>query len=58
MNIQKCMAQSTFINLHPNEYIQGLPYYAIAINLDRYMGSCNTLSDLSIKYVFQTKQKI
>ena len=41
------MAQPTHINLHPNEYIQGLWYYPFAVNLDRCFGSCNTLCDLS-----------
>ena len=44
---QQCMAQPTLINLHPNEYIEGLHCYPFAVNLDRCMGSCNTLSDLS-----------
>ena len=41
------MTQSTLINLHPNEYSQGLRYYLFAVNLDRCGGSCNTLDDLS-----------
>ena len=41
------MIQLTLINLHPNEYIQGLCYYPFAVNLDRCVGSCNTLDDLS-----------
>ena len=32
-------------------------YYPLGVNLDRYVGSCNTLNDLSNK-VFQIKQKI
>ena len=44
---QQCMTQPTLINLHPNEYTQGLRYYPFAINLDRSVGSCNTLDDLS-----------
>ena len=47
LNNQQCMAQPTHINLHPNEYIQGLWYYPFAVNLDRCFGSCNTLCDLS-----------
>ena len=35
------MTQCTLINLHPNEYSQGLRYYKFAVNLDRCMGSCN-----------------
>ena len=45
-NNQQCMTQLTLINLHPNEYIEWLRYYTFAVNLDRYMGSCNTLNDL------------
>ena len=54
---QKCMTQPTIINLHPNEYAQGLRYYPLAVNLDRWVGICNTLNQFS-KYVFQIKQKI
>ena len=45
-NNQQCMIQLTLINLHPNEYSEWLCYYTFAVNLDRYMGSCNTLNDL------------
>ena len=41
------MIQSTFINVHPNEYGQVLCYYLFTVNLDRCMGNCNTLNDLS-----------
>ena len=44
---QKCMTQSTYTNLHSNEYSQELLYYPFAFNLDRCVGSCNTLDDLS-----------
>ena len=40
------MTQPFHINLHPNKYIQGLRYYQFAVNLDKCIGSCNTLSDL------------
>ena len=43
---QKCMTQTTFINLHPNEYRQELHYYPFAVKLDRCVESCNTLNDL------------
>ena len=46
---QKCTTQPIIINLHPNEYTQGLLYYPFAINLDRCIGSCNTFNDLSNK---------
>ena len=29
-----------------NKYIHGLPYYPMAVNSDRCMGSCNTLNEL------------
>ena len=41
------MAQSTFINLHPNEYSQSLHCYPFAVNLGRCVGSYDTLNDLS-----------
>ena len=47
LNNQQCMTQPTLINLHPNEYIEGLRYYPCATDLDRCMGSCNTVNDLS-----------
>ena len=34
---QKCMTQPTLINLHPNEYSQGLHYYLLVVKLDRYV---------------------
>ena len=55
---QKYMTEPTFINLHPNEYTQELHYYPFAVKLNRYVGSCSTLSHLPNKYVFQTKGKI
>ena len=47
--------QPTLINLHPNEYIQGLRYYPCAVKLDRCIGSCNTLNDLSDKVYVSNK---
>ena len=47
MNNQQCMIQSTLVNLHPNELAQNLLYYPFAVDLDRCMGSCNTLNNLS-----------
>ena len=46
---QKCMLQPTLINLHPNEYKQEFHYYPFAVKLDRCVGSCSTLNDLSNK---------
>ena len=44
---QQCMDQRTVINLHPNGYSQGLRHYPLVVNLDRCVGSCKTLNDLS-----------
>ena len=52
---QKCVTQSTLIDLHPNEYSQKFHFYLFGFKLDRCIGSCNTHL---IKYVFQKKQKI
>ena len=46
---QQHITQPTLMNLHLNEYIEGLHYYPFIRNLDRSMGSCNTLNDLSNK---------
>ena len=46
---QKCQIQPTFINLHVNEYNQEYHYYPFGVKLDRCIGSCNTLYDLSDK---------
>ena len=46
---QKCQVQPTLINLHPNEYRQEFHCYPFAVKLDRCVGSCNTLNDLSNK---------
>ena len=46
LNNQQCLNQPTLINLNPNENTQGLRYYPFAVNLDRFMGSCNTLNYL------------
>ena len=44
---QKCMTQPALINLHSNEYTQEFHYYPFSVKLDRCIGSCNTLIDLS-----------
>ena len=41
------MTQPILINLRPNEYSQEFHYYPFAVKLDRCVGSCNTLNDLS-----------
>ena len=52
---QKWKIQPILINLHPNEYIQGLHYYPFAVNLDSYVRSCNTLNDLPNKICVPSK---
>ena len=52
---QKCMIQPNLNNLHPNEYSQEFHYYTFAVKLDRCVGSCNTLNDLSNKVCVPNK---
>ena len=52
---QKCEIRTTFINLHPNEYSQEFHHYPFAVKLDRCVGSCNTLNDLSDKVCVPNK---
>ena len=52
---QKFMTQPTLINLNPNEYSQELLYYSFEVNLDRCIGSYNTLNDLSSKVCIPNK---
>ena len=54
---QKCMTQPTLINLHPNEYSQELNNYSFLVNLDRCVGSCNTINDLSNKVCVPNKTR-
>ena len=55
LSSQKYMTQSTLINLHSNDYSQELHYYPLAVNLDRSIGSCNTLNDLYNKVCIPSK---
>ena len=52
---QKCMTLPTHINLHPNEYSKELHYYSFAVKLDRFVGSFNTLNELSINVCVPNK---
>ena len=52
---QTCEIQSTPINLHPNEYSQELHYYSFTVKLDKCVGSCSTLNDLSNKVLVSNK---
>ena len=47
LSSQKFEIQPALINFYPNEYNQGFHYCPITINLNRCLGSCNTLHDLS-----------
>ena len=52
---QKYEIQSTLINIHPNEYSQELHYHPFAVKLDKRVGSCSTLNDLSNKICVPNK---
>ena len=52
---QKCEIWPTLINLHLNEYSQEFHYHSFAVKLDRCVGSCNTLNDLSDKVCVPSK---
>ena len=52
---QKCMIQLTLTNLHPNEYSEEFHYYPFSVKLDRCIGSCNALNDLSNKVFVPNK---
>ena len=52
---QKCVTQPTLISLHSNEYSQEFHYYPSAVKLDRCVGSCKTLNDLSNKVCLLNK---
>ena len=47
LNDQQCITQTTLLNLHSNEFIQGFSYYPFVVNVNRCMGNYNTLNDLS-----------
>ena len=49
--------KTTFINLHPNEYNQEFQYYYFTVKLDKWVGSCNTLNDLSDKVCVPNKRE-
>ena len=43
------MTKPTLINFHPNGYNQEFHYYPFTVKLDRVVGICNILNDLSNK---------
>ena len=49
VNNQNCKIQPTLINLYPHEYSKELHHYPFAVRLDKCVGSCNNLNDLSHK---------
>ena len=51
------MIQPNLNNLHFNEYSQEFHYYPFAVKLDRVVGSCNTLNDLSIEVYIPNKRE-
>ena len=55
LSTQKCKIHPKFINLHPNEYSQEFHYYLFSVKLDRCVGSCNTINDLSNKACIPNK---
>ena len=52
---QKREIQYTLISLHSNERRQGFHCYPFVAKLDRFVGSCNTLNDLSNKVCIPNK---
>ena len=52
---QKCMTQPTLINLNSKEYRQEFHYYPFEVKLNRCVGSCITLNDLSNKVCVPNK---
>ena len=51
----KVQIQPTRINLHPKEHSQEFYCYPFMVKLDRCVGSCNTLNDLSNKVCIPNK---
>ena len=57
---QKCMIQSTLINLHPIECSLEFHYFSFGVKLDRCVGSCNNRNDFSsnlVKYMLHYMNK-
>ena len=49
------MIQPILIKLHPNECSQKFHYYPFSVKLNRYVGRCYTLNDLSNKVCVPNK---
>ena len=54
---QKCEIQPTLINLNPSECGQEFHYYPFCVKIDRCVGSCNTLNNLSNNVCIPNKTK-
>ena len=52
---QKWNIAPILITLHSNKYSQEFHYYPLSVKLDRYVGNCNTLIDLSNRVSIPTK---
>ena len=53
---KKCVLLSNHkCNLQPNDYSHQFHYYPFSVKLDRWVGSCNTLNDLSNKVCVRNK---
>ena len=52
---QKYDIKPTFISLHLNECSQEFHCYPLTVKLDKRVGSCNTLNDLSNKVCIPNK---
>ena len=55
--IKNARFKPTLIPLHPNECSQELYYYPFAVKLDKCVGNCNTLNDLSNKVCVPNKRQ-
>ena len=51
------MTQPALINLYPNDYSQELHYYPFTVNLDKCVGSSNTINELPDKVCVPNKTK-
>ena len=52
---QKYEIRPTLVNFYPNDYSQKFYYYPFSVKSDRFVGSCNTLNDLSNKVCILSK---
>ena len=56
--IKKCEIQPTLINLHLNEYKQELQYSPFGVKLDKCIGICYSLNDLSYRVCVPNKTEV